>query len=116
MSVSMVVRSNDLPRIARELPDEAHRVVAKVAADIEAHAKRNIVMMGAVDTSNLLNSVRHDLLGPVEALVSVGASYGIYVHEGTVRYPHPRPFLRNAVEEVTPGFNAAVAALGRRLK
>jgi HK97 gp10 family phage protein len=51
-------------------------------------------------------------VGPLDAVVAVGASYGVFVEMGTSRVP-ARPFLGPAAEAVRPAFEAAMRELLR---
>lgn len=97
----------------KELDTRTHRllgqVVRKAALDIEAHAKG----AAPVDTGHLKSSIQAQMTGELTAEVAVGAEYGAYVELGTVRAA-PRPYLGPAVEAVSDGFAAAVAAAVRQ--
>lgn len=108
--LSVEIRSNRLGGIAAKLPGAAHALVAKTVLDVEAGAKVNIVDMGAVDTSFMLNSTQGQMTGDTEGEVAVGADYGLYVHEGTYKMAG-RPFLQMAAEQQRPAFEAAAAKL-----
>ncbi len=103
---------------------------------IEGRAKVNIQARNLVDTGFLLNSVYtatrdegdygqagtaagegQEMLpraqpGPEEAIVAVGADYGIY-HEMGTRKMAPRPFMRPAADEGGPEAVEAIAAVLR---
>jgi hypothetical protein len=80
-------------------------VINLMAAEIEARTKDNIVLMGAVDTGNMLNSTGHlPTDGTKPAEVYVDAEYSGHVHEGHHTadggFVEGRPFLRNAYRDV----------------
>lgn len=127
---------NRLPEIRAALADRADVVVRKTALDAEAKAKS----AAPIDTGCLANSIytatsrgtnyrdpqhipdarganpKADLApdrGPtekLEAVVSVAASYGIYVEMGTAKMA-ARPYLGPAAEAVRPSFVAAMKKL-----
>lgn len=53
-------------------------------------------------------------IGVREGEIRFSMYYAGYVHEGTIYMP-PRPFLKNAVDQVLPNMMAAFALLERRL-
>ena len=105
------------------------QVVGKAAADVEGTAKDSILKgsgkykqygdhwsspPGAPpnsDTGNLANSIGHRMTGATSAEVFVSAKYGVPLELGWMsksgNHVPARPFLRPAVEEVAPSFQAA---------
>ena len=105
------------------------RVVGKAAADVEGTAKDSILKGSGKykqygyhwssppgsppnsDTGNLANSIGHRMTGKTSAEVFVSAKYGIPLELGWMskagNHVPARPFLRPAVEEVAPSFQAA---------
>jgi HK97 gp10 family phage protein len=61
----------------------------------------------AIDTGNLINSIRVEDVTPTEATLGVGAEYGEYLEFGTSRMA-ARPFLRPAMDENENEIVAAV--------
>lgn len=61
----------------------------------------------AIDTGNLANSMAHQMIGPTEGEVTVGAEYSVELEMGAARIA-ARPFLGPAVEKVWPEFMAAM--------
>ena len=117
----MIVIYDLLPELAEKLETALDEVVKKAAFDIQALAQ----MKTPVDTGFLKNSIYvrtpdestyddaqepepgQTLLPEVaaphkhEAVVAVGASYGVYVEFGSVHGP-AQPYLTPAVAEVAP--------------
>lgn len=112
-SVRIRVVRNDMSKIADELHDDAARIVAKTAFDIEALTKQNIAAHGLIDTSTLINSVRATMETPLRWRVNVGAFYGIF-HEFGTRFLPARPFLFPAANSRRQPFVDAMQGLLRR--
>lgn len=112
MGVTIKLEKRGLDRLVTELPAEVDAVVRTAAFAIEREAK----VLAPVDTGNLRNSIK--VVDPIpldgKAEVVVGAGYGLFVERGT-RYTRAQPFLEPAVRKVRPLFEAALAALLRRL-
>ena len=105
------------------------QVVGKAAADVEGTAKDSIRKGSGKykqygdhyssppgsppnsDTGNLANSIGHRMTGKTSAEVFVSAKYGVPLELGWMsksgNHVPARPFLRPAVEEVAPSFQAA---------
>ena len=105
------------------------QVVGKAAADVEGTAKDSILKGSGKykqygdhwssppgsppnsDTGNLANSIGHRMTGATSAEVFVSAKYGVPLELGWMsksgNHVPARPFLRPAVEEVAPSFQAA---------
>lgn len=97
------VEKNDFPKIARELPRNAEKIVAKAAMDISAHAK----VRAAVDSGFMRASIQARRVATAHWRVTVGAEYGLYVEKGT-RHTRAQPFVEPAVQTVRPVFQAAM--------
>ena len=104
ITIKLVVTSNKLPGLSAAARRRVSQAVRKAAFDIEARAKTK----APVDTGALKNSIQARAVDELTSEVIVGVSYGIYQEFGTVRMP-AHPYLRPAVEEVRPAFEAAVA-------
>ena len=109
------------------------QVVGKAAADVEGTAKDSILKDSGKykqygdhwssppgsppnsDTGNLANSIGHRMTGATSAEVFVSAKYGVPLELGWMsksgNHVPARPFLRPAVEEVAPSFQAAVKSI-----
>lgn len=98
MKTEMRITSSQIPRLRREVPARAERIVEGTARHIEGEAKRRIVAYHAVATGFLLNSVVADEETATRWLVTVGAAYGAFVNFGT-RYMAPRPYFTEAAAE-----------------
>lgn len=123
----MIIIYDLLPEIAEKLDKALDEAVRKAAFDIQGKAQAK----APVDTGFLKNSVYvvthnestyHDVQEPEEgqellpevgtpkeheAVIAVGASYGVYVEFGSEHGP-AQPYLTPAAEEVRPQFTAAL--------
>lgn len=95
--------------IGSQLSAALHDLGTKLAHDIEAQDKTNIVAVGAVDTGALLNSTAAREVGDLTWAIGSSVNYDIYVELGT-RFVPARPHLIPALEMVKPSIEAAVAA------
>jgi len=102
VTVKLVIESNKLPGLPAEARRHLSQAVRKAAHDIEARAKTK----APVDTGALKASIKARAVDQLTSEVVVGQSYGLFQEFGTVRMA-ARPFLRPAVEEVGPAFEAA---------
>lgn len=94
---------DNAPRHAIHVRQQAGRIVAKTARDVEASAKDG----AAVDTGFMKNSIRAVPVGPFTWLVFVSAEYAIYVEFGT-RNAAAQPFFIPAVEKHRQAFMRAM--------
>lgn len=136
MSAKIIIKYNRLPKIAARLPNAVGKIISKAALDIEAHAKQamsgprsgRIYKRGsrihqasapgeppAVDTGKLKNSIRSEQIAVTKAIVSASAEYAAYLEFGTRRMA-ARPYMRPAVEAVTPMFFSALHRLEEKLQ
>lgn len=132
MADEMTVLFNLFPELAKKLHDTVSELVRKAAFDVEAMAKD----LAPVDTGHLKSSlyvvpgggkggstygqnVEGDgaLLPEVqaptsdqEAIVAVGADYGIFVEMGT-SHMSAQPYLTPAAEAIRGPFTAAISHL-----
>jgi HK97 gp10 family phage protein len=95
--------------LARVLPAATHAVVMKTAFDIQADAQASMKGGGSphhasqpgdppnVDTGFLRGSVDVEAMGETQAMVGVGAEYGLYLEYGTSKMA-ARPFLTPAAK------------------
>jgi HK97 gp10 family phage protein len=123
---------NHFDELATQFQTAISQVVRKSAFDIQASAQS----LAPVDTGNMKSSIytktidgdqypgggSTDLVDnqvpgvdETTAYVAVGASYGIYVEMGTTRMP-AHPYLAPAVEQVRPGFEAAMGAIESKMR
>lgn len=111
MSVTYRLEMRGLERLIKELPQEADAVVRATALSIEGRAK----VAAPVDTGFLRSSIRmrDETPGDAKAEVVVGAEYGLSVERGIRQ--RPQPYLEPAVDAERGPFEAALAALVRRL-
>jgi hypothetical protein len=139
----LVVIYDILPELAVKIEEVLSKEVRKAAFDIAGHAMANIKTNGQVDTGFMMNSVYVEPGGsganpyeygrvgpenkgqellpkvekpskPTEAIVAVGANYGIFQELGTVHQP-ARPYFTPAVEYVAPQFLRALELLEEKL-
>ncbi len=111
MSARIVVRYNNLPRIAERLPEVVSAIVRKAAYDVEAHAKSVV----PVDTGKLKNSITVEFPNQTKAIIAPHTEYAAYVEFGTHRQ-RAKPYMRPAAEKVVPAFLAAMKRLEEHLK
>jgi len=104
--IGVTILVNDLPRIAAEIRPKAEVVVAKIARDMEAGAKRR----APVDTGLLRASITARRVRELTWTLEVGAEYGAYVEYGT-RHMAAQPYLHPAYEEQRPRFLRAMEAV-----
>lgn len=104
----------DLRGVAEVSQQMARAAVDKSAFDVERIAKQNIVDKNIIDTGATLNSVGVTRSGGgtfARAEIGPTTEYAPYLEEGTYRTP-PRPFMAPAIDEVEPGFVAAMEQIG----
>lgn len=111
MSARIVIKYNNLPRIAEQLPQAVSEIVRKAAYDVEAHAKSIV----PVDTGKLKNSITSEFPSQTKAIISPHTEYAAYVEFGT-RRQRAKPYMRPAAERVAPAFLANMKRLEERLK
>jgi HK97 gp10 family phage protein len=132
----MAEEFNHFPEIRAKLLTAISQAVRKAAFDIQAQAE----VLAPVQTSFLRNSIyvvtsdsssygdvqpmKADQVvlpeveapsSPTEAIVAVGASYGIYQEYGTVHIP-AHPYLMPALDAVQPTFLAVLERLEDQLR
>ena len=102
----LVVLSSSFADAASNAPLLVSRVIRKTAADVQSGAQRR----APVDTGYLRSSIGASV-GIMSAEIGPTASYGIYLEMGTSRMA-PQPYLFPSLEAATPGFMAAMEAVG----
>lgn len=110
-STKIVIKYNNLPKIAAKLPDVANAIVRKAAFDVEGHAKTVV----PVDTGKLKNSIATEFPSRTSAVIAPHTEYAIYVEYGT-RRQRAKPYMRPAAEKVAPSFLEACQRLEEKLK
>lgn len=75
--------------------DAVIRALEAIGLQAEGYAKAKC----PVDTGNLRNSITHRQEGEDTEVIGTPVEYGKYVEYGTVKYPHPRPFIKPAAFE-----------------
>lgn len=132
--VTIEVISDAFPEIAAALPGIVGQLVRKAAFDIQAWAAaaapvdtgflKSSIYVVTKDSSTYGQGVTNPPEGaemldevsapgsPTEAIVAVGASYGVYVEFGTV-FMNAQPYLTPAAEAVRPMFIASLETLER---
>ena len=122
---------NNLPQITAEMSDKVEAAVRKTTFDISATAK---LSMGppkhgqqyqrygkihtasapgeapAIDTGNLVNSIREEFPSSKQGVVFTGVEYAPGLEFGSLKVL-PRPFFIPAAEKVWPKFIAALKSL-----
>jgi len=111
MSARIVIKYDNLPRIAERLPEAVSAIIRKAAFDIEANAKAIV----PVDTGKLKNSISSEFPSLTKAISAPHTDYAIYVEFGT-RYQRAQPYMRPAAEKVAPAFFAAMQRLEEHLR
>lgn len=100
--------------VGAQLHEALHELGTKLAFDVEARAKENIVAVGAVDTGALFNGTRAREVGDLTWSIGSDVNYDIFVELGT-RFVPARPHLIPALEAVKPSIGPAVAAVVKRV-
>lgn len=108
MPTRVTIQFNELPAMSARLESAASQVVAKSAFDIENRAKQVV----PVDTGALKNSITTETNG-LQATVSAGQEYAVYVEMGT-RFQSAQPYMTPAAEVVRPAFIEAMRQLVER--
>jgi len=111
MSARIVIKYNNLPRIAAQLPEAVSAIIRKAAFDVEANAKAVV----PVDTGKLKNSITCEFPSPTKAIIAPHTDYAAYVEFGT-RRQRAKPYMRPAAENVAPAFFAAMQRLEEYLR
>ena len=102
----LVVLSSSFADAASNAPLLVSRAIRKTATDIQGGAQRR----APVDTGFLRSSIGASV-GIMSAEIGPTASYGHFVELGTSRMA-PQPYLFPSLEAATPGFMAAMEAVG----
>ena len=102
MTARVIVVKNMSKRVAQQLPGEIDRIIRAQALQSVDDTMTNIVKYDAIDTGNMLNSVRDHEAGHLarEVVVSAqaegGAPYPAFVNYGT-RFMPARPFFSDMI-------------------
>jgi HK97 gp10 family phage protein len=115
MSVQIIIKYDNLPRIAAQLPEAVSAIIRKAAFDIEADAKSHLWKGHGVDTGKMKSSITSKFPSPTKAIIAPHTDYAIYVEFGT-RRSRAIPFMRPAAEKVGPQFIAAMQRLEEHLR
>lgn len=112
VSVQIVVKKNDLPKLPAAVESILRGEIQRGAYAVEASAKQKC----PVRTGTLRRSIHTVLAGDgLSATVGPSVEYGIYVELGT-RHRTARPYLRPAFELEAPrtiaGITRALRGLG----
>lgn len=125
---------NHLSEMGEQIERAISELVRKAAFDVQAQAQQNAPVatgflkssiytvtydsssygQGVVGDGMLLPEVEHPS-SQQEALVAVGAEYGVFQEYGWSTGP-AQPYLTPAAEAVTPTFQAAMSRLEEHLK
>ena len=101
MTVRLVVKSNNLPKIAARVPEAVDLAIDKFLSDVDANATADT----PVDEGYLKNSKQRE-----KRRIYWGANYAAYVNFGTIHMA-AQPFASDAVAKCEPGFQAALRSL-----
>jgi HK97 gp10 family phage protein len=93
--------------VLAELEAKMPVILEKLGQAGENNAVMEITALGAVDTGNLRNSITHETDSDT-AYVGTNVEYAPYVEFGTRKYPHERPFLRNAIRDHIEEYKAII--------
>lgn len=88
-----------IPRVVANTDKNLKALVRRAAFAIEGNAK----ILAPVDTGFLRNSIQTEVIDDLNAKVTVGAEYAVWVNFGTTRMP-ANPFFSQAVDTVIAGF------------
>ncbi len=99
----MTIERSTLDGMGENVRVALGKAIAKIAKDIEAHAKVAV----PVKTGFLKNSIEARQVSPFSWRVRVAANYGIYVEFGTKRMA-ARPYFTPAVDMMRPIFAEVV--------
>lgn len=103
-----------LDRMIARKPEEAERIVAQFANQVEAQSKVNIQSQDLIDTGALMNGMHTSFEDPLHAQVADSVEYGIYWELGFHQMVFgrfqmiaisQRPFLVPAVEQYRQAWN-----------
>lgn len=111
MAIRVRIGGNRLPDIARVLPAAAGVIVKRNGESAALTAQQD----APYDTGELHDSIDFQMTGQTSGEIIVGAEHGKFVEYGT-RYQHAQPFLRPAIEQQRPKFEADFQRLGDMLK
>jgi HK97 gp10 family phage protein len=104
MRITIDVRKNRLPEIAKRAAQVAADVIRETVADIETGAKAR----AAVDTGFMRDHINGRVINQNAGEVVSEAPYSDFVERGT-RFAPAQPFMTPAAEAARPRFEAAVA-------
>lgn len=111
VTIEFDVLRNEFPSLLAQFDGIVNRAIRKQILVTEADLKTNIVRYDAIDTGNMLNSTRGEMVSAAEGLVSVSAEsedgypYPWIVNYGGVHVA-PRPYWSDAeakAEDEYPG-------------
>src|SRR5690349_2736274 len=105
MGTKIVIRINNLDKIAAQLKPKLEVAIQKFLFDVDAHATAST----PVDTGKLKNSKSVS-----EHEIRWSAEYAAFVDQGT-RYQPAQPFATTAVQQCIPAFKEALESLGGEL-
>ncbi len=101
MAITVKVTSNRLSALSKKFLSGVRAAVSDTAHAIEADAKQR----APVDTGLLRSSIQARKIGDAEAVVEVGADYGVHQEYGTHKMS-AQPFLTPAAEAQRAPFEA----------
>jgi HK97 gp10 family phage protein len=110
-SAKIVIKYNNLPKIAAKLPEAVGVIVHKAAFDIEANAKAIV----PIDSGTLHDSISTEFPTKTSAIIAPHTDYEVYVEYGTQRQ-RAKPYMRPAAEKVAPAFFEDCRRLEEKLR
>jgi hypothetical protein len=89
-----------------EMNARNRKLVTKIVIKAEANTKRVTPVRKKPGGGHLRRSITHRVVSNTEGRVGTNVTYARYVHDGTTRYPYPRPYLvwglAKTMEQVEP--------------
>lgn len=104
--IEFMLKDNSKEVLA-ELEAKMPVILKKLGEAGEANGVLEITALGAVDTTNLRNSISHEEDSDT-TYIGTNVEYAPYVEFGTRKYPHERPFLRNAIRDHIEEYKAII--------
>lgn len=98
-NISLTIDMSEFEKFAKTAPEKVARAIQNTIYKITLMIERGGKQNAPVDTGRLRVSIASDIR-PMQASVRTNTNYASYVHDGT-RYIRARPFLGDAVEQVS---------------
>jgi len=107
----IIIKYNNLPKIAAKLPEAVGEIVRKAAFDVEANAKAVVPVV----TGTLKNSIATEFPTKTSAIIAPHTDYAVSVEYG-IRRRTAQPYMRPAADKVEPSFLAECQRLEDKLQ